>query len=128
MKRKLFTTGLMALGLIFCLNNASAQEGRQRPSMEEMQQKQLEEMKTELLLTDEQTKKITSIMEEQRKAMEAKREENSETQGDDREARMKERKAYDEKIKTVLTPEQQTKYDELQEKRKEERENRRSEE
>jgi Spy/CpxP family protein refolding chaperone len=96
--------------------------------MEEMQQKQLEEMKTELLLTDEQTKKITSIMEEQRKAMEAKREENSETQGDDREARMKERKAYDEKIKTVLTPEQQTKYDELQEKRKEERENRRSEE
>jgi len=121
MKRKLLTAGFMVLSLILCINSASAQQRRERPNMEEMQKKQLEEMKTELSLTDEQVEKISAIMEEQRTAMEANREENSK----DREAQMEERKAYNEKIKAVLTEEQQTKFDELQEKRREERGNRR---
>ena len=80
---------------------------------------QLARMTKQLKLTDEQQAKIKPILEEQHQKMMDLRQDTSMTR-EDRFAKFREiRKESLEKIKPVLTPEQQKKWEEIQQRRRE---------
>ena len=101
----------------------SGGERSQRPSFEEMQKRQLESMKTELSLTDDQVAKVKVINEEAGKKMQAIFQNRDQNQ--DREAMRQKfadiRTEQNKKLKEVLTEEQYTKWIKLQEERDERR-------
>lgn len=73
----------------------------------------LQRMATALSLTPEQSEKIKAIMEAQRPAMDAIRNDNTLSR-EDRRAKMQElRKTSEPEIQAILTPEQKTKWEEL---------------
>lgn len=82
-----------------------AQGGGQRRSPEE----QAKQLQTQLKLTDDQTAKITSIMQMQNTKMDSIR-----TAGGDRQAMMPIRQAMAAKVKAVLTADQASAYDKMQ--------------
>ncbi len=84
---------------------SKAQGGGQRRSPEE----QAKNLQTQLKLTDDQTAKITSIMQMQSTKMDSVR-----NAGGDRQAMMPIRQAMAAKVKAILTPEQATAYDKMQ--------------
>jgi len=121
MKKKLIITGFLTFALLFFIQNSSAQQrGGERPSrpdMEEIQKKQLEEMKKELSLTNDQADKIEKIMTERREAMEARMKQDQQATREEREAHMQafkeEQESFDTKIKAILSDEQKEKYNKL---------------
>ncbi len=73
----------------------------------------LQRMSTALSLTPDQSEKIKAIMETQRPAVDAIRNDNSLSR-EDRRAKLQElRKTTDPQIEAILTPEQKTKWEEL---------------
>jgi len=79
--------------------------GRQRMSPAD----QAKAMQTQLKLNDDQTAKITTILQMQATKMDSVR-----TAGGDRQAMMPIRQAMAAKVKAILTPEQATAYDKMQ--------------
>jgi Spy/CpxP family protein refolding chaperone len=86
--------------------------GRQTP------EERVKALKESLKLTDEQAEKIKAVLAKNQEKMKALREDTSLSQ-EDRRAKMRENaEAVDAEIKPILTPEQQAKYKEEQEKRR----------
>ncbi len=73
-----------------------------------------ERMKHELNLTDDQTAQVKSILEDGRTKMEALRSNSSLSQDDRRSQMMSIRKAENDKIEALLTPDQKTKFATMQ--------------
>jgi Spy/CpxP family protein refolding chaperone len=71
-------------------------------------------MKQELNLTDDQTAQVKAILEDGRTKMEALRSNSSLSQEDRRSQMMSIHEAQQEKIEALLTPDQKTKYQEMQ--------------
>lgn len=81
-------------------------------------EKRLEEMKTNLSLTDEQVAQIKTIREEQMASMKTIMDDASLSKEDKREKAKPLKEAADEKIVAILTPEQKTKWEEGKKNRK----------
>ncbi|HEV2578245.1 MAG TPA: hypothetical protein VGU25_13640 [Acidobacteriaceae bacterium] len=73
-----------------------------------------ERMKHELNLTDDQTSQVKTILEDSRTKMEALRSNSSLSQDDRRSQAMSLRKAENDKIEALLTPDQKTKFATMQ--------------
>lgn len=89
---------------ITSLSKAQGGGGQRRTPAEQAKQ-----MQTQLKLTDDQTAKITSIMQMQATKMDSVR-----TAGGDRQAMMPIRQAMAVKVKAILTADQATAYDKMQ--------------
>ena len=93
---------------------------RERMTPEQMAQRTVERMKSELQLTDKQEEELKTFL----VTFNQERQKELEKAGDDREARReamtKSRTNMDEKIKSILTDEQYKKYKENEEKRRQE--------
>jgi len=107
------TLSLAALFAAPVLVSAQDQaRGRQTP------EERVKALKESLKLTDEQAEKIKAVLAKNQEKMKALREDTSLSQ-EDRRAKMRENaEAVDAEIKPILTPEQQAKYKEEQEKRR----------
>lgn len=77
--------------------------------------KRADMLKQNLSLTDDQTSQVKTIFEDSRTKMEALRSNSSLSQDDRRSQMMSLRKAENDKIEALLTPDQKTKYAALQE-------------
>lgn len=73
----------------------------------------LEKLKADLGLTDEQSKKVQSIMAEQREAMKGLKDDATLTAEQKKEKMKAGRAEIDSKISAILTPEQKAKWDQL---------------
>ncbi len=105
--------------LIFTSFSVAAQQGRGgQIAPEERAKKATEKMATELELTEEQKSQILALNLEQAK----KRQSQMEEEMAERKARAEEMKAHQDKIKTILTEEQRSKWEEI---KVEQRKNRR---
>lgn len=92
-----------------------------------MMERRFERMKTDLALTDDQATKIKAVMDEQYVATGAVREDAT-LSDKDRSAKMRSiRDAAGEKIKAILTPEQQAKADQIRAERKAQMEQKKAE-
>jgi Spy/CpxP family protein refolding chaperone len=76
--------------------------------------KRADMLKQNLNLTDDQTSQVKTIFEDSRTKMEALRSNSSLSQDDRRSQMMSLRKAENDKIDAILTPDQKTKYSALQ--------------
>ena len=113
---KLSLIAALALGgLMACSTLATAQDttppakkgGKNRPTVEQ----QVDTLTTALTLTDEQKPKVKAVLEDQQKKMQELR---NETDQDARRTKMQDlRKETETKMKAILTPEQNTKYQEM---------------
>ena len=101
---------LMCCFLIGISAASHAQGGRMRRSPEEM----AKGLQTQLKLTDDQTTKITAIYKDQATKMDSVRTAANGDRDAMRQAMMPMRKATNEKVKAVLTPEQATAFDKWQ--------------
>ena len=90
-----------------------------------MQERQLEMMKSELTLTDEQISKVTKIQADERKQMMELRDDTATSMEDKREKMKTIRETTHHKIMEVLSKEQKEKYKAMMEKMREEGGNRR---
>lgn len=116
---KFFAAALcLTMGLgVFAQNTDTATPKKEK----QPKQCNTEQLAKELNLTDSQTKEFTKIREEHQAKREATRQqrlqEKNQRQAETtarREEAQKERLAYQEQVKNVLTPDQYTKYQELQ--------------
>jgi len=78
-------------------------------------EQRLQHMTRMLNLTDDQQAKIKPMLEQQQQQMEALHQDSSMSQADRHSKMMEIRQSTDEQIKGVLTPEQQTKWQQMQE-------------
>jgi Spy/CpxP family protein refolding chaperone len=118
MKKSLFVYSLAIAGLFVVPTLASAQNERRGPRTPE---ERIAAMKESLKLTDDQVAKLKPIFAKNAEKTKAIREDQSLSQ-EDRRAKMQELfKSLDEELKPVLTPEQQAKYKEDVEKRRQQR-------
>ncbi|MDN3546784.1 hypothetical protein [Mucilaginibacter aquaedulcis] len=101
---------LMCCFLIGISAASHAQGGRMRRSPEEM----AKGLQTQLKLSDDQTTKITAIYKDQATKMDSVRTAANGDRDAMRQAMMPMRKATNEKVKALLTPEQVTAFDKLQ--------------
>lgn len=126
---------IMLVAMFAIMFAANAQEGRPqrtegerpgRPSMEEMQKRQLESMKEALTLTDDQVAKVKVINEEAGKKNRAlfENREPGQDRSVMREKMTEIRNEQNKKLKKVLTEEQYTKWTKMQEERMQNRQNR----
>ncbi|UYQ94364.1 hypothetical protein MKQ68_04580 [Chitinophaga horti] len=117
MKNKIMLfLGLLIAGFV---TTASAQgPGGQRRTAEERTKMQLDRMKEQLSLTQDQVTKLDTILLNNNKEMDKIFQSG---QRPDRETMQKNREAQNEKIKAVLTEEQYKKYQEEQQKMRERR-------
>lgn len=81
-------------------------------------EKRLQEMKTNLGLTDEQVTQIKTIREEQFASMKTIMDDASLSKEDKKEKAKPLKDAADEKISAILTPEQRTKWEEAKKNRR----------
>jgi protein CpxP len=95
---------LLMLCLVAGITTLSKAQGGQRRSPEE----QAKQLQTQLKLSDDQTAKITSIMQMQATKMDSVR-----TAGGGREAMAPIRQAMAAKVKAILTADQATAYDKM---------------
>lgn len=114
MKKLMF----IALAFVFAISSMNAQAPKDGPrDGGDRMKKRVEQLKSELQLTDEQTKKIEDLFAAQGKAMKELRE-----SGDFNRDKMKDlMKERETKMKEILTPEQQVKFLELNKKERMER-------
>ena len=117
MKKISLVAALVLGGLVECSITANAQQSKDgkrdggRPSVEQ----QLEQMTTDLSLTDAQKPKVKAVLEDY-----AKKTQELYASGDRNQAREKAQPIRDErtkKMKEILTPEQFGKYEKAQEER-----------
>ena len=101
---------LMCCFLVGISAASHAQGGRMRRSPEEM----AKGLQTQLKLSDDQTTKITAIYKDQATKMDSVRTAANGDRDAMRQAMMPMRKATNEKVKAVLTPEQATAFEKLQ--------------
>lgn len=80
-----------------------------------------EHMKHELNLTDDQTSQVKGILEDSRSKMEALRSNTALSREDRRSQMMSIHKAENDKIEALLTPDQKTKYETMQQEMREHR-------
>lgn len=92
-----------------------------RPGPAQMQERQLERMTTELNLTPDQVTQIKGIQADTHKQMLALRDDTSTPQEDKRDKMMAIRKVSQEKVRSVLTDDQKTKFDAMQTRMRERR-------
>jgi Spy/CpxP family protein refolding chaperone len=85
----------------------------------------LQRMAQELNLTEDQKSQIKAILEEERPKMQALRDENKANRRETMEKAREIQRATNERIKPILTPEQQTKLDQIREDRREKMRSRR---
>ncbi len=93
-----------------------------RPGPMQMQERQLARMTTELNLSADQVTQIKSIQADTNKQMLALRDDTSTAPEDKREKMMSIRKASREKVRRVLTDDQKTKFDAMEARMRERRE------
>ena len=117
MKLKFIAAALcMTFGLsLFAQNNATPTKKDNSPKCN------IEQLTKDLNLSDKQAKELNALQEERRSKRDAMRQQRSEekdkrqAEADTRRAEAeKDKAAYQEKVKSILTPEQYTKYQELQ--------------
>ncbi|MGA3286034.1 MAG: hypothetical protein ABSD46_01255 [Bacteroidota bacterium] len=106
---KQMTTALVLLLGVLMLLSSAAQAQPQRMSVEE----HIKILKGKLKLRDEQTKKITTILEDQREEMTTAMNDNRGDHQAMRAVRQEIMKKTDDKIKEVLTEEQVKVYDKV---------------
>jgi periplasmic protein CpxP/Spy len=119
MKKLSLIAALAIGGLIACSTLVTAQDapkdGKKGGKGGYSVDQQMERLTTGLTLTDEQKPKVKAVLEEQSKKMQALREE---TDQDTRRTKAQElRKETETKMKAILTPEQFTKYQEMNQRR-----------
>ena len=118
MKKSLFVYSLALAGLVIAPTVASAQEERRGPRTPE---ERIAALKETLKLTDEQVEKVKPIFAKNQEKSRALREDQNLSR-EDRRAKMQElNKALEDELKPILTPEQQAKYKEEAEKRRQQR-------
>ena len=118
MKKTLFVYSLALAGLVIAPTFASAQEERRGPRTPE---ERIAALKETLKLTDEQVEKVKPIFAKNQEKSRALREDQNLSR-EDRRAKMQElNKALEDELKPILTPEQQAKYKEEAEKRRQQR-------
>ncbi|MCM1313354.1 MAG: Spy/CpxP family protein refolding chaperone [Bacteroides sp.] len=100
---------LLAVVAFLGVGSMFAQRGNGRPRMTVEQQ--VERMKTELSLTDEQTKQVTDLYTDFQKKMQG-------TERGDREQMRAEREKLEKQVEALLTDEQKTAYKKLQAERR----------
>jgi len=93
--------------------------GRTRPSPAEMQERQLKMLTDKLNLTPDQVTQVKAIQSDEATQMRALRDDTSTSRDDKRTKMMDIHKSSSDKIRALLTPDQQTKYDALQAQMKE---------
>lgn len=108
MKKNIFVVmaaACMMIGTGVCAQNMQHQSRmmKERPTAEQMAQRQTDRMKEKLSLTDEQTKEVYAYNLQQIKEMQAQREQMRAA-----------RQAEAAKMKSILTPEQFEKWQEMQ--------------
>jgi Spy/CpxP family protein refolding chaperone len=109
---------MILLGIRMLAASPLPQYGGQRMRRQMGPEDQLARMSKQLQLTDEQKAKIKPILEEQHKQMMELRQDNSMSR-QDRFARFRElRQKSLEKMKPILTPEQQKKWQEMRQRRR----------
>ncbi len=123
MKKLLTVLTLTLAGLLIVPTSLKAEDAKPAEGKGGARRDRVEMMKESLGLTDEQVAKIKPIVEADREKMKALREDSSLSQEDKRAKYTEMFKAQSEKIKPILTPEQQTKWAEQAEKMKERRAN-----
>ena len=116
---KLILTNLMLFFLLIIFS-CSQEQGR-RFSPEE----QIKDLKEKLELTEEQTEKVKTIIEEQSKEMAELRENFEGERFEMRDAMMEIRDETNQEIDLILTDEQQKEYEKIREERRGQRRNRR---
>ena len=92
---------------------------RTRPSPAEMQERQLNMLTQKLSLTPDQVTQVKGIQSDEATQMKALRDDTSTSREDKRTKMMDIRKSSNDKIRALLTPEQQTKFDAMQAQMKE---------
>ncbi len=113
MKKNIFAvaaTLCLLIGTGASAQNRNGQQSRmmkERPTAEQMAQRKADRLKEKLTLTDEQTKQVYNLNLQQIKEMQAQREQMRAA-----------RQAEANKMKSILTPEQFAKWQELQGERK----------
>ena len=88
--------------------------GRGRPSPAEMQERQLNMLTQKLSLTPDQVTQVKAIQSDEATQMKALRDDTSTSRDDKRTKMMDIRKSSNDKIRALLTPDQQTKFDAMQ--------------
>ena len=99
------------------LNVAAQQEKRQQPNPEERAKKVTEKMATELELSEDQKAQILALNLDHAKQRQAE----MEREKAEREAQRAEMKAHQEKVNSILTEEQRTKWEEIKLEQREKR-------
>ncbi|MBC7862833.1 MAG: hypothetical protein IAF38_07650 [Bacteroidia bacterium] len=122
--RKLIGTILLIAG---CFTVTLAQGPQDQKEKGKRGEKLLKEMTTTLSLTTDQQNKIKPIIEETGKTMKTNREKYKGNQKCMRQSAFQTRKASEEKIMAILTPDQQKKFTEEKNKKQEERKKKRQE-
>ena len=110
MKKLLTILAVTTLGLLILPMSVRAADEKPKTAAREGRQNRLEMMKEALNLTPEQVDKIKPILEADQAKMREFRADTSLTQEAKREKRSEMMKASAEKIKPILTPEQQEKW------------------
>ncbi|NJO84233.1 MAG: hypothetical protein HC828_16575 [Blastochloris sp.] len=117
-KQPLFLSLILALSLPLAglmAETPPAAPGADKPPKKEKtgeHKDRIEQMKTDLGLSDEQVTKIKAIMEEEKGSFKALRDDTTLSKEDKKAKMMELRKSQGDKIKAVLTPEQQVKFEE----------------
>ena len=118
MKKSMLVYSLALAGLIISPTLASAQAERRGPRTPE---ERVNALKESLKLSDEQVAKLKPIFEKNQEKMKALRDDTNLAQ-QDRRAKMQElSKGLEDEVKPILTPEQQAKYKEENDKRRAQR-------
>jgi Spy/CpxP family protein refolding chaperone len=118
MKKLLTILAVTTLGLSIVPMSVCAADEKPKAAAREGRQNRLEMMKESLSLTPEQVEKIKPLLEADQATMKELRADTSLTQEARREKRNEMMKASNEKIKPILTPEQQEKWKEQLAKRR----------
>ena len=111
-KHLMYASVMMLVSMLFCSAFLQAQMKRMSP------EDQAKTLKEKLQLSDDQTKKITSILEDAREEMTTVMSENKGDRDAIRPAMQDIMKKTDGKIKALLTDDQAQKYDALQKERR----------
>ncbi len=117
--KKLIIAALLVVGVSSFAQNNNDRPQRGNMTPEQRNQNRVERMTKELSLDAKQQEQLKQFYVEEAQAREAQRANTTEKKGQGRENMEAQRKATEEKMKTILTPEQLTKWKANQEKMRE---------